>query len=104
MFVKRYFAIGVLLALSLALGGCAVVVDRDGPGRPVATRDIKDAVPKKEPKSKYGNPDSYVVLRQKIFTPWIPVPDFVKAVLLRGMEKNSTGVGHQAARHMICIR
>ena len=53
------------LAWSLLLlgGGCSLVVGRDGGPRPgsVNTASIPDAAPKTERRSKYGNPESYVV-------------------------------------------
>lgn len=41
---------------------CGVVEERDsGPSRPVDLSQVEDAVPRYEPKSRYGNPQSYVV-------------------------------------------
>ncbi len=50
-------------AVLLALSGCSVrsVETEDGPGVAIDTEAIPDAVPKQEPKSDAGNPDSYVV-------------------------------------------
>ena len=59
-----------LLCAALALGGCAsapVWDEDDGwledgpPARPVDVSRVPDAVPRHEPRSRYGNPDSYVV-------------------------------------------
>jgi rare lipoprotein A len=57
----------LLLSWLLALGGCSLL-----PGRPpapvVPPADVDrmpDAVPKAEPRSKYGNPDSYVVFGKR---------------------------------------
>lgn len=55
--------IALLLTLLVTGCGCSLVVQRDGGPRPgtVKTAHIPDAVPKSEPRSKYGNPESYVV-------------------------------------------
>ena len=55
------------LLLSLLLGGCSIqgslFPDEDyGPAHPVDVSHVPDAVPKKVPRSRYGNPDSYTVL------------------------------------------
>lgn len=48
--------------LALLLGGCGSLGSRDsGPSYSMDTRNVADAVPRQEPRSKYGNPDSYVV-------------------------------------------
>lgn len=52
----------------LIFAGCGVIVERDGPGRTLSPGKIKDAVPRKEARSKYGNPESYVVLGQRYYT------------------------------------
>ena len=57
-----------LVIAVLALAGCGFIVERDGPGRAVSPGKIKDAVPRKEARSKYGNPESYVVLGQRYYT------------------------------------
>ena len=52
------------LAFCLAVvGGCGIFVPGDGAprGRPSDVSDVVDAVPRAEPKSRYGNPESYVV-------------------------------------------
>ena len=52
----------------MLINACTSVVERDGPGRPNAARIPADATPKVEPLSKYGNPDSYVVLGKRYHT------------------------------------
>jgi len=58
---------GLISILMLAgliglLSGCAGSGGRDGPGRRQAdSRDMPDAIPRVEPKSRYGNPETYVV-------------------------------------------
>ncbi len=53
----------VTLLLSVALAGCGNLEPRDsGPRRPVDTSSVSEPVPRAEPRSKYGNPASYVVL------------------------------------------
>ena len=57
------------LAIAVLIGsGCGVIVERDGPGRAVSQDKIKDAVPRNEPRSKYGNPESYVVMGKRYYT------------------------------------
>ena len=50
------------LALAVSLTACGISEERDGaPEEPVDVSYIPDAVPKVEPRSRYGNPKSYVV-------------------------------------------
>lgn len=57
--------LGILVSILLTvllLHACSSVTRRDGPPRyPVNVSKIRDAVPKYEPKSRYGNPRSYVI-------------------------------------------
>ncbi len=58
-----------MLPLALvALGGCAAVVERDGPGVGPAPGSAPDATPRAEPRSKYGNPESYEVFGKRYYT------------------------------------
>lgn len=50
-----------VLALSGCGGGGNVRYGADGPGGAIDPNRIADAVPRVEPRSKYGNPSSYVV-------------------------------------------
>jgi rare lipoprotein A len=51
-----------LLAGSLLLGACGSLTTHDSaPNRYVDHTRVANAVPKVEPRSKYGNPDSYIV-------------------------------------------
>ena len=63
---------GLLLLLGgllLLLSGCSTTGDRDAePGNSPDLANIADAVPKVEPKSKYGNPKSYVVFGKRYYT------------------------------------
>ena len=53
---------GILLTFMLLLVGCGRSMVQDGaPDRQVDVSRIPDAVPRVEPRSRYGNPDSYVV-------------------------------------------
>lgn len=61
----RALAVAALLG---TLAGCGVVVERDGPGRDIQAERIADAVPRAEPRSKYGNPASYVVHGKRYHT------------------------------------
>ncbi len=68
---ERRLSAPALLAAALALAGCAsspvwdeeeAWPEADGPpARPVDVSRVPDAVPRHEPRSRYGNPDSYVV-------------------------------------------
>lgn len=63
-FIVRMFLITVCLSLVVVLlSACSVIDSRvDGPPlQPVDISSIPDAVPRDEPKSLYGNPDSYIV-------------------------------------------
>jgi rare lipoprotein A len=59
----------IILALAALLPGCSFTVQRDGGPLPgsVRTADVPDAVPRSEPRSKYGNPESYVVNGRRYF-------------------------------------
>ena len=61
-----YLAAAIGIAL---LSACGVVLDRDrAPSSAVDVSSIRDAVPRVEPKSRYGNPRSYVVNGKRYFT------------------------------------
>jgi len=53
----------------LIFAGCSsVTVERDSaPDRPVDTSSVPDAIPKAETRSKYGNPESYVVFGKRYY-------------------------------------
>lgn len=53
----------LLLPAIFLLSGCAA----DGPGRSLDTARMRDAVPRVEPLSSQGNPDSYVQLGKRYF-------------------------------------
>lgn len=63
-----------MLAVAMLLHGCggggAVKQSAPGDGAPPAPRDVSDipnAVPKHEPLSRYGNPESYVVFGKRYY-------------------------------------
>jgi len=58
-----------LLLIFLIFTGCSsITVERDSaPDRPVDTSAVPDAVPKAEARSKYGNPESYVVFGKRYY-------------------------------------
>ncbi len=60
---------GALACLLLWCTGCSLVVDRDGgpPAGSVPTAQVPDAVPRTESRSRYGNPESYVVFGKRYF-------------------------------------
>lgn len=59
----RAGVVSLALGLALGAGGCSVRLSApgDGPGGPIDPGEVPAVVPKSEPKSAYGNPDSYVV-------------------------------------------
>lgn len=65
--IKLTIQTGVLAMLVALLQSCAVINSRvDGPpAKPVDISSIQDPVPRLEPKSRYGNPESYVVNGEK---------------------------------------
>jgi len=60
---------GIPLALITLLAGCSTtpppLVSDSAPGRRLDPGQIADAVPKVEPRSRYGNPDSYAVFGKR---------------------------------------
>ena len=69
-----------LLCATTLLAGCSTIQQRDNsssrytqaqdsaPDRAVDVSDVKDAIPRVEPKSRYGNPASYVVFGKRYHT------------------------------------
>ena len=58
--IRRYWPLAITLALSMT--GCSLIPDEDGPPLLLpCPDDAPNAVPRAEPKSRYGNPSSYVV-------------------------------------------
>ncbi|RMG31314.1 MAG: septal ring lytic transglycosylase RlpA family protein [Gammaproteobacteria bacterium] len=55
------------LLLAALLGGCSTGVRDGGPHHPVDVSRIPDAVPRPEPRSRYGNPPSYVVAGRRYY-------------------------------------
>ena len=60
--------ITAISSLVLTLAACGGIDTRDGPGRERQAAQAKPAVPKTEPLSKYGNPESYVVFGKRYYT------------------------------------
>ncbi|MBF8268733.1 MAG: Endolytic peptidoglycan transglycosylase RlpA [Gammaproteobacteria bacterium] len=60
---ERLLCTAIFLLVFTLMQGCSVTSTRtDGrPAQPVDVSTVPDAAPKNEPKSKYGNPASYVV-------------------------------------------
>jgi len=62
---------GTLLLLATLLGACSTRVadwERDGPGKHRDVSHVPDAVPRVEPRSRGGNPASYVVFGKRYHT------------------------------------
>jgi len=58
----------VVSAFALFLTACAPGIQRDGaPAAPVDVSSIPDAVPRDEPRSRYGNPEYYEVLGKRYY-------------------------------------
>lgn len=56
----------VALSAALLLSACSITEPRDsGPSRPVDVSDVPDAVPRHEPRTRAGNPPTYVVLGKR---------------------------------------
>lgn len=70
---KLFWPVFWPLVCIIALKGCGAFPTSDGfygqkdgaPARPIDVSMVRDAVPRVEPFSKYGNPDSYVVNRRR---------------------------------------
>ena len=61
---------GIILISCFVLYACSsiTIMEKDGaPARPADVSSVKDAVPKTEPRSKYGNPDSYEVFGKRYY-------------------------------------
>ena len=57
-----------LIYISLSITACGVTVERDGaPGAPIDVSSVPDAIPKNEPRSRYGNPESYEVFGKRYY-------------------------------------
>lgn len=58
-----------LVAGTVFLSACSIGPERDrAPSIPKDVSNVPDAIPKTEPKSRYGNPDSYVVFGIRYYT------------------------------------
>lgn len=71
-FGRRLGRAAVPVVFALLQAACSRIViapvESDGPGRAVDAEAIEDAVPRSEPRSKYGNPASYVVNGRRYYT------------------------------------
>lgn len=67
--IWRWLSLGLLLSLLSACGGGSFMEKRDSaPSTRPDVSQVPDAVPKIEPRSRYGNPDSYVVFGKRYYT------------------------------------
>ncbi len=66
-----YLKIGFSLLILFLIAGCSAdieIKDQDrAPAKKIDVSKVKDAVPRVEPKSKYGNPESYVVFGKRYY-------------------------------------
>ncbi len=68
MSISDYFRQLPILVF-LTLGGCGGLSQQDGaPPLPRGATDVADAIPRAEPKSRYGNPRSYKVMGKRYYT------------------------------------
>jgi len=66
--VLRFVRLTFVLGLA-GLAACGSVVKRDGPPpRDIDVTGVPDALPKPEPRSRYGNPASYEVFGKRYYT------------------------------------
>ncbi len=65
----RFLALSLLLVLLNACGSVGVYREEvdAAPDTPINVDDVADAVPRNEPKSKYGNPKSYEVFGKRYY-------------------------------------
>lgn len=57
-----------LLYILFFVSACGVMVERDGaPEVPVDVSSVPDAIPRDEPHSRYGNPESYEVMGKRYY-------------------------------------
>ena len=76
-----YFILFTALFLHACSSSSRYKIQQDhGPSNPVDVSDIKDAVPKSEPRSKYGNPKNYKVLGK-----WYSVKQSSKGYIEKGI-------------------
>lgn len=57
-----------VLAAAVLFSGCAVVEERDGPPPVKPAAPVPDATVTEEPRSRYGNPESYEVFGKRYYT------------------------------------
>ena len=52
----------LILSTSLLINACSTSIEKDGPPRArIDVSQIQNPTPRQEPKSRYGNPPSYVI-------------------------------------------
>ncbi len=68
--LTSFIKLSTIVICILKITACTVVLDeKDGaPRHPIDLSHVKEPIPKVEPKSKYGNPESYNVLGKRYFT------------------------------------
>ncbi len=68
-FSDRASSCFTLLVICVLLTSCSTVTEEDrGPSKDVDVSKVPNAVPRSEPKSRYGNPKSYVVFGKRYYT------------------------------------
>jgi rare lipoprotein A len=78
---KHHHAVWAPLTLGLLMSACGTLGPQDGPPQQALHEDdIRDAVPRYEPPSQYGNPSSYAVAGRRYY-----VLDSAKGYVKRGL-------------------
>ena len=66
--INLHISIIAFLYIFLFITACGITVERDGaPAAPVDVSSVPDAIPKDEPRSRYGNPESYEVFGKRYY-------------------------------------
>jgi len=72
LYAKKYHSAACVISIVTWLAGCStsnvIEPSDDAPRNPRDVSGIPDAVPKPEPLSRYGNPQSYVVYGERYYT------------------------------------
>ncbi len=74
LFLNRFKITLITVMISLLLNACSTAVQQDGPPKhSIDVSQIHNPTPHKEPKSRYGNPPSYVIAGKRYYV--LPTAD-----------------------------